>query len=84
MILPNRHLPSLVNNAGQLEQDVHLERRHLAHHLGRVEQLVLRDRLHSVAIGGIQVDALDQLHVIQQRIKGHKVGVANLVSLRYL
>lgn len=53
-----------MNDTGQFKQDLHLQRRHLAHHLWWVEQLIFGDGLHSVSIGGIQVDSLDQLHIV--------------------
>ena len=75
------HVPALMDDAGQLEQDVDLERRNLAHRLGGVQQLVLGNWFRPVAAGRVQVNAFDQLHVVEQRVKCHKVGKAYPVPL---
>lgn len=78
------NLPRLMNRARQLIEDINFQRGDLAHRLGRVEQFVLGDRFRPAAGRGVQVDALDQLHVVQQRVEGHKVGKAHPVAFGYL
>ena len=33
------------------------------------------------AVGGLQVDALDELHVVEQRVEGHEEGKADVLSV---
>lgn len=73
-----------MDDTGQLEENLHLQRRHLAHDLRRVEQLILCYWLQPITIRGVQVEPLHQLHVIEQRVEGHEIRVANLVPLCYL
>lgn len=67
----------MVQDSGQLVQDVDLQRCDLAHDLGGLEQLVLGDWFAAMATGGVQVDAFDQFHVVQQRVEGHEIGEAD-------
>lgn len=69
-----------MQDAGQLVQDVDLQRRDLAHDLRGEQQLIFGDRFGAMAASGVEVDAFDQFHVVQQRIEGHEIRKAHLVS----
>lgn len=78
------YLPRLVQNSRQLVQDVDLQRCDLAHDLRGQQQFVLGDGFAAMATGGAQIDALNELHVVQQRIEGHEIGEADAMTLGHL
>lgn len=73
-----------MNSPGQLEQNVDLQRRDLRHCLGGVQELVFRDRLEAVSVGGVEVHSLDKLHVVEQRAERHEVGETDFVAFGHL
>lgn len=74
----------MMQNTGQLVEDINFQRCDLAHYLGRLEQLVFGDRFAAVAAGGVQVDTFDQLHVVQQRVERHEIGETDTMTFGYL
>lgn len=76
--------PCLMDGASQVEKDVDLQRRDLAHRLGGEEDLILGDHIRATALGGVQVDLFDQFHVVQQRGKCDEIREAHFVTLSYL
>lgn len=73
-----------MNCTGELEENVDLQRCNLRHCLRRVKQFFLGDGLESVAAGRVQVDTLDELHVVQQRAEGHEIRKRHFVPLSHL
>lgn len=73
-----------MDSAGQLEQDVDLERGDLRHGLGGVQELVFRDRLEAASMGGIEVNSFDEFHVVEKRAERHEVWEADLVAFGHL
>jgi diaminopimelate decarboxylase len=46
----------------------------------KVKRHTFRDLAISISIRGIQINSLDQLHVVQQRVKRHEEGKADSVT----
>lgn len=69
-----------MQHIAELKQNINFKRRHLRHHLRRVHELLFAHFLIAMAVGHIQINALRQLHIIQQRVEGDEVGKANFVS----
>lgn len=73
-----------MNGACQLKQNVDLERCNLRHRLGRVKKLVFCDRFETISSSCVQVNSLDELHVVEKRAESHEVGKADFVTCGYL
>lgn len=78
------NLPALMNGAGELEENVNLQRRDLRHCLGGLQQIVFCDGLKSVIAGRVQINSLDKFHVVEERAERHEVRKANFVPFGHL
>lgn len=79
-----RNLPSLMNGTGELIENVDFKWCNLRHRLSRVKELILSYWLRAASSGCIQVDSLDQLHVVEERAERHEVRKTHFVSFRHL
>lgn len=69
---------SMMNRGAKCVQYVDFERRDLTHHLSGVQKFLLRDFMCFRTVSRVQVNSLDQLHVVQKRVESHEVGEAHL------
>lgn len=66
-----------------MEQYIDFEGRHLRHRLRGMHELVLAHFLRTMPVGDVQIDALHQLHVVQQGVEGYEIGKAHLATLGF-
>ena len=59
-----------MEQSSQVKEDINLEWSHLAHHLRRMEKLFFCDRGRARIRRCLQVDFLDELHLIKQGVEG--------------
>lgn len=80
----SQNLPTLMNSAGELEQNINFHWRDLRHRLGRVEKIIFCYWLEAVSAGCVQVNSFDQFHVVEEGTESHEVRKAYFVSCGHL
>lgn len=66
--------------ARELKQNVNFQRRDLRHRLCRMKQLFFGYRLQATSASGVQINSLDEFHVVEKRTERHEIRKTNFVS----